>query len=232
MLLEVEGVDAYYGPSHVLHGISLHVAEQEVLGVVGRNGMGKTTLLHAIAGLHPVREGGITMRGRPLRGLAPERVWGEGVTLVPQGHRVFGSLSVGDNLRVALRERSGGWSIDEVCDRFDVLRERWDQRAGSLSGGQQQMLAIARALVGNGELVLMDEPSEGLDPQRTAVVADVVQELRRRGTAVLLVEQKVGLVLRVADRVHVIDRGAVTFAASAAELRDAPDVLPRRMGLA
>ncbi|WP_327583857.1 ABC transporter ATP-binding protein [Nonomuraea sp. NBC_00507] len=206
-LLGVRGVHTYYGSSHVLQGVSLTVREGEVLGVLGRNGMGKTTLIHTISGLLRPREGEITLGGRSIAGMPAERIARAGLCLVPQGHRVFPSLTVRENLKVAARR--GPWTIDDVADRFPVLRERWNLPAGKLSGGQQQMLTMGRALVGNGRLVLMDEPTEGLDPQTVARIGEVVDELRRRGTSAILVEQKVDFVLRRVDRALVLERGRV-----------------------
>ncbi|MDI2125952.1 ABC transporter ATP-binding protein [Yinghuangia seranimata] len=212
-MLELDAVHTYYGASHILQGVSLTVAEGEVLGVLGRNGMGKTTLVHTVAGLLRPRRGRIRFLGRDITGASAERISRAGMGLVPQGHRVFPSLSVKENLKVAVRRaRSGGRARGTVADgvpRFPVLGERWGLPAGVLSGGQQQMLALGRALVGNARLVLLDEPTEGLDPQTVARVGDVVDELRRRGTSAVLVEQKVDFALRRVDRVVVIGRGSV-----------------------
>ncbi|MEU8132707.1 ABC transporter ATP-binding protein [Streptodolium elevatio] len=209
-MLELRDVHTYYGASHVLQGVSLDVAEGEVLGVLGRNGMGKTTLVHTVAGLLRPRRGSVRFGGREIGGSSAERIARAGMALVPQGHRVFPSLTVKENLKVAVR-RSGpdGWTVDDVVDRFPVLGERYGLSAGLLSGGQQQMLALGRALVGNGRLVLLDEPTEGLDPQTVAKVGDVVDELRRRGTSAILVEQKVDFALRRVDRAVVLGRGQV-----------------------
>lgn len=209
-MLELRDVHTYYGASHVLQGVSLDVAQGEVLGVLGRNGMGKTTLVHTVAGLLRPRRGSVRFGGREIGGWSAERISRSGMALVPQGHRVFPSLTVKENLKVAVR-RGGpdGWTTDDVVDRFPVLGERWGLSAGLLSGGQQQMLALGRALVGNGRLVLLDEPTEGLDPQTVARVGDVVDELRRRGTSAVLVEQKVDFALRRVDQVVVLGRGRV-----------------------
>lgn len=210
-MLELRDVHTYYGASHVLQGVSLDVAEGEVLGVLGRNGMGKTTLVHTIAGLLRPRRGSVRFGGREIGGSSAERIARAGMALVPQGHRVFPSLTVKENLKVAVRRAAGpdGWTVDDVVDRFPVLGERYGLSAGLLSGGQQQMLALGRALVGNGRLVLLDEPTEGLDPQTVAKVGDVVDELRRRGTSAVLVEQKVDFALRRVDRAVVLGRGQV-----------------------
>ncbi len=211
-MLEVEAVDTYYGRSKVLHGASLTVGEGEVVGLLGRNGMGKTTLVHTIAGLLRPRAGRIVFGGKRISTLPAERISRLGMSLVPQGHRVFPSLTVRENLKIAERSvGEGDWTIDEVLDRFPALRERWKVDAGKLSGGQQQMLAMGRALVSNGRLVLLDEPTEGLDPQTVARMGDVIDSLRQRGTAALLVEQKVGFTLDRVDRALVLSRGQVVY---------------------
>lgn len=209
-MLEVKDVDTFYGSSHVLHGTCLSVGEGEVVGLLGRNGMGKTTLMHTIAGLLSPRRGEITFLGKPIASLPPEKVFRLGMTLVPQGHRIFPSLTVKENLRIARRKvGKADWTIDEVLDNFPALRERWSVGAGDLSGGQQQMLAMGRALVGNGRLMLLDEPTEGLDPQTVARMGAVIDEMRRRGTSGILVEQKVGFALDRVDRASVLSRGQV-----------------------
>lgn len=216
-MLEVEGLDVRYGPSRVLHGTSIDVGAGEVVGLLGRNGMGKTTLAHAIAGLLRPRGGSVRLAGEPISGLAPERIARRGVALVPQGRRVFPSLTVAETLGIAARP--GEWTVEEVCRRLPVLAERRTQAAGTLSGGQQQLLSVGRALVANPRLVLMDEPTEGLDPARTAAVGDLVADLRERGTAVLLIEQKVEVALALADRLAVLVRGEVTHHADAETAR-------------
>jgi len=216
-MLTVRDVHTFYGSSHVLQGVSLTVADGEVLGILGRNGMGKTTLVHTITGLLRPRRGVITFGGHDIVGAAPERISRAGVTLVPQGHRVFPSLTAGENLKVAVRRGRGrgkDWSVDEIVDRFPVLGERWNTMAGLLSGGQQQMLALGRALVGNGRLIVLDEPTEGLDPRTVGLVAGVIDEIRRRGTAAILVEQKVDFALRRVDRAVVLSRGMVVHEAT------------------
>ena len=233
MLLDVAGAHTFYGPSHVLHGLSLHAGEGEVVAVLGRNGMGKTTLVHTIAGLLHPRTGSVRFAGRDITGRAPEQIADLGLALVPQGHRVFGSLTVAENLAVARRKpRDGrGWTVDEVCERFPILRQRWGVRAGSLSGGQQQVLTVARALVGNGRMVLMDEPAEGLDPTTVGLVGDVIEELRARGTAVLVVEQKVDFALALADRAVILSRGTIVHETSSPEaLRRDPAAIARHLG--
>lgn len=233
MLLDAQGLTAFYGPSQVLHDTSIQVAEGECVAVLGRNGVGKTTLVHALGGLVTTRAGTVTLDGTDLSGKPPEKRLAAGMTLVPQGHRVFRSLTVAENLQVAVRPATDGpgWTIADVYERFPILEQRASQFAGNLSGGQQQMLAVGRALVGNGSLVLMDEPSEGLDPHRVALIGAIVGELKERGTAVLLVEQRVAFALKVADRVAFMVRGEVVETLDADVVRDDPSSVTRHLGL-
>ena len=234
MLLDARGLNTFYGPSQVLHDCGVEVAEGECLAVLGRNGVGKTTLVHSLSGLLPLSSGTVTLDGRDISSLPPEKRLVAGMTLVPQGHRVFRSLTVEENLTVSMRRKGGHeprWSLDDVYERFPILRDRARQSAGSLSGGQQQMLAVARAMLGNGRIVLMDEPSEGLDPHRVAMIGAIVRELKERGTSVLLVEQRVAFALKVADRVAFMSRGEVVETRPAQQVRDDPAIVTRNLGL-
>lgn len=233
MLLEARDLDTFYGPSQVLHGCGIEVDEGECVAVLGRNGVGKTTLVHSLSGLIEVRAGQVRLDGRDLTKAPPEKRLAAGMTLVPQGHRVFKSLTVSENLTVAVRRTDGdaAWTVDDVYDRFPILRERAKQSAGNLSGGQQQMLAVGRAMLGNGRVVLMDEPSEGLDPQRVALIGDIIAELKQRGTSVLLVEQRVAFALRIADRVAFMVRGEVVESLAGDVARADPELVTRHLGL-
>lgn len=232
MLLDAQGLTAFYGPSQVLHGTSIHVDAGECVALLGRNGVGKTTLVHALGGLMATRSGTVTLGGTELSGKPPEKRLAAGLTLVPQGHRVFRSLTVEENLQVAVRPAGAdGWTIADVYDRFPILEERARQSAGNLSGGQQQMLAVGRAMVGNGSIVLMDEPSEGLDPHRVALIGAIIGELKERGTAILLVEQRVAFALKVADRVAFMVRGEVVETLDAEAVRADPGSVTRHLGL-
>ena len=221
-------VDAFYGESHVLHRVSLRCGEGRLLALLGRNGAGKTTSINVAVGLLPPRRGRVIVGGAPVAGRPPEVIAALGVALVPQGRRVFRSLSVRENLAVAARKPRGRrplWSLDTVFAAFPRLRERRDQYAGTLSGGEQQMLAIARALVSNPRVLLMDEPSEGLAPQIVAEVMSTIRQLKEQGLSIVLVEQNPKLALGVADDVVILNSGRVVVDCPAAALqRDGIDV--------
>ena len=231
MALEVEGVHTYYGESHVLQGISLRVDRGEVLAILGRNGMGKTTLIRTIVGFTPPREGRVLYEGTEITRLPPFRMVALGMALVPQGRRVFPSLSVRENLDVA-RRGEGRWTLEQVYALFPRLGERAGNRANKLSGGEQQMLAIGRALMSNPDMLLMDEPTEGLAPLLVREVGRVIGELKRSGLSILLVEQNLALALSVADRVHVLSRGQIVHSGTPAELMVNDDVKMRYLGVA
>ncbi len=234
-MLEVIGLEAAYASARVLNGVSLEVQEREVLAVLGRNGMGKTTLLRAICGLRPpvTKAGSIRFRGRDLGRLATHEIVRSGISLVPQGRRVFASLSVEENLSIAARRGpAGAWDLRHVYELFPRLGERSGQRAGTLSGGEQQMLSIGRALMTNPELIVMDEPSEGLSPAMVAHVGESIRDIRTRGHAVLLAEQNVDLALSVADRVAVIgDGGVLSWTGRPDELRADDALVSQLVGL-
>ena len=229
-MLDVADLHTYYGESHVLHGVSLSVADGEVLTILGRNGMGKTTLIRSIIGFTPPREGTIRLRGDDVTGWAPYRLVERGMALVPQGRRVFPSLTVRENLDVA-RRGDGRWSIDRVHELFPRLRERASNRANKLSGGEQQMLAIGRALMSNPALLLLDEPTEGLAPLLVREVGRVIGELKREGLSILLVEQNLPLALSVADRVHILSRGHIVYGGRPDALAADEDVKSRLLGV-
>jgi branched-chain amino acid transport system ATP-binding protein len=227
-VLALEDVDAFYGDSHVLHRVSLRLGEGRLLGLLGRNGAGKSTSMSVIVGLVPPRRGDVFLHGARMTGRAPEAIAAQGVALVPQGRRIFRSLTVRENLAVAARRPRQGprlWTLDSVYATFPRLRERAQQIAGSLSGGEQQMLAIGRALMSNPRVLLMDEPSEGLAPQIVAEVMATIRALKEQGLSILLVEQNVKLVLAVADDIVVLNSGRVALEGSPSELtRDGADL--------
>src|SRR5215470_1264960 len=230
-MLAVSDVHTYYGESHVLHGVSLDVAPGEVVAILGRNGMGKTTLIRSVVGFSPPRRGRVNFKGSDITRWAPFRRVEQGMALVPQGRRVFVSLSVRENLDVA-RTGSGRWTLDAVYALFPRLAERAQNRANKLSGGEQQMLAIGRALMCNPTLLLMDEPTEGLAPLLVREVGRVIAELKRAGLSILLVEQNLPMAAAVADRVHVLNRGQIVYSGRPAELLADEDVTSRYLGVA
>ena len=230
-MLAVGDVHTYYGDSHVLHGVSLGVTPGEIVAILGRNGMGKTTLIRSVVGFTPPRRGRVRFKGEDVTAWAPFRRIERGMALVPQGRRVFPSLSVRENLEVA-RGGAGRWDLERVYGLFPRLRERAPNRADKLSGGEQQMLAIGRALMSNPGLLLMDEPTEGLAPLLVREVARVIGELRREGLSILLVEQNLPMAVSVADRVHVLNRGEIVYSGAPAELLANEDVKSRYLGVA
>ncbi|HLB04153.1 MAG TPA: ABC transporter ATP-binding protein [Gaiellaceae bacterium] len=229
-MLEVEGVHTYYGESHILHGVSLGVGRGEAVALLGRNGVGKTTLIRSIAGFTPPRDGTIRFDGHEVHRLPSYRIAKQGIGLVPQGRRIFAPLTVTENL--LLGARGGGWTAERVYEVFPRLRERGLQDGGSLSGGEQQMLALARALMTNPRLLLLDEPSEGLAPMIVREIGRVLVRLKGEGLSILLVEQNVPLALRVADRVYVMSKGQIVYHGTPAELDANEDVKRRFLGVA
>ena len=228
--LRLTELHAFYGDSHVLHGVSFALPEGHLLALLGRNGAGKSTCIGAITGMVAQRRGGIALFGEDIAALAPEAVARRGVGLVPQGRRIFATLTVRENLVVA-RRGSGQWHLDSVMDLFPRLRERQSQLAGSLSGGEQQMLAIGRALMGNPRLLLLDEPSEGLAPLIVAEVGRIIARLKREGLSIVLVEQNSDLALDLADRVVILTTGQCVFDADVATARARPEDLARQLGV-
>ena len=233
--LSLDRVQAGYGEAQVLHGVSFSCASGRLLGLLGRNGAGKSTCMGAIAGLLAPRAGTIAAFGQTISGLAPERIAAHGVALVPQGRRVFRSLSVAENLDVARRKPRGGgmlaWDAERVFETFPRLAERRHLAAGALSGGEQQMLAIGRALMGNPRLLLMDEPSEGLAPQIVAEVGRTIGRLKAEGLSIVLVEQNIRLALDIADDIVIINSGAVVFEGAANAVRIGDDIITHNLGI-
>jgi len=233
-MLRVEGVDAYYGLSHVLQGVSLTVDAGEAVALLGRNGAGKTTCMHSIIGFVPPRAGEIRLYGEPITRLAPEAVSRKGVGFVPQGRRVFPTLTVRENLIVSRRARVDArkpWTLGGVFELFPRLRERAAQAAGSLSGGEQQMLAIGRALMGNPRVLLMDEPSEGLAPLIVAEVGRTIARLKAEGQSILLVEQNTRLAFDLADDVVMLNTGRVAFSGKVEEVRGNGELVTQHLGV-
>ena len=230
--LTISALDCFYGETQVLHGLNLGLRQGEVHCLLGRNGAGKTTTLKAIMGLVPARAGSIKLGGTELTALEPHEVPKAGVAYVPQGRRLFAEMTVAENIEIGLMARGKGKAEREaVLDLFPILRERLKQRSGTLSGGEQQMLAMARALCLEPQVLLLDEPTEGLMPSMIAKIRETVAKLRQRGVSTLLVEQRVDAVLPVADRVSFIENGRVRETAEVGRLRDDPELVKRYVGV-
>ena len=233
--LSIAGIDALYGESHVLHGVSFALGAGRVLALLGRNGAGKTTCLSVIVGFLAPRNGEVRLHGQPISRLNPEAIARRGVGYVPQGRRVFPSLTVREHLLVARRARSDAarpWTMERVFELFPALAARQHQAAGSLSGGEQQMLAIGRALMGNPRVLLMDEPSEGLAPVIVAGLGRTIARLKHEGQSILLVEQNVNLAFALADDVVMLNTGRVVFAGAAGDARNDHALIGQHLGVA
>jgi len=220
-LLAVDALQTFYGKSHVLRDVSFTVPAGEITVLLGRNGAGKTTTLRSIMGLTPPRGGAVRFKDRDITGHAPHEIFHLGIGYVPEGRQIFPHLEVGENLRLAERRVDGdsSWTRERIFTYFPVLQERWRQRGRSLSGGEQQMLAIARALAGNPELLMLDEPSQGLAPRLVRELESLMIRLKAGGVTILLVEQNARMALGVCDQVLVLGKGAVVFAGPTAEFR-------------
>ena len=230
MILEVEGIDTYYGLGHILHNLSLKIDEGEVVALLGRNGAGKTTTLRSVTGLTPPKSGAIRYKGADIAGLDPHVVSRKGIALVPETRDIFSYLTVRENLSIAAR-RASRWSIESVLEKFPSLRERVHHKGRELSGGEQEMLAIARALVTGPELLLLDEPSQGLAPLVVDAVMQTIRDLKRQHVSMLLVEQNAEMALQLADRVYVVDHGTVVFEGTPAKLRADAQVTATYLGV-
>jgi branched-chain amino acid transport system ATP-binding protein len=236
-MLTVTNVHTFYGDSHVLQGVSLQVERGAVTALLGRNGVGKTTFCRSLTGLTPARSGQVVFEGRDITRLPPHRVWEAGLGIVPQGRHIFPSLTVKENLAIAERvpvgRTSSGlpWNVARAIEVFPRLGERLGNRGNELSGGEQQMLAIARALVSNPSLLVMDEPTEGLSPTMVAEVAKVIRRLKQEGMAVLLVEQNAAFALKIADHAHVMSKGVVVHSSEAAALWENEAIKAQYLGV-
>jgi branched-chain amino acid transport system ATP-binding protein len=235
-MLSLTDVHTYYGKSHILHGVSLEVGPGEVVGLLGRNGVGKSTTLKSVMGLAPPSSGRVTFEGRDITGLPPHRLARLGIAWVPEDRRIFRLLSVMENLRTGL-DRSGMDDarrvrlLDKVYAAFPVLRDRRNQAGGTLSGGEQQMLAIARAMMLEPKIILLDEPTEGLMPRMVSQIREIVDMLHGEGVAILLVEQNVALTLAVSNRVYIMEKGVVRHQAPATALRADQAVIHQYLGV-
>ncbi|GGF48426.1 ABC transporter ATP-binding protein [Azorhizobium oxalatiphilum] len=233
-MLEVADLHSYYGDAHVLHGASLEVKTGEVVALLGRNGMGKTTLIRSIMGLTPpdVREGSVRWKGQELRGVPSHEIAKRGIAIVPQGRRLFPSLTVTEHLTV-LKKASAthGWTVAKAFEFFPRLAERRNNRGNQLSGGERQMLAVARALMIDPELILMDEPSEGLAPVMVQHLEGIILQLKQAGLGILLVEQNLYSALAVADRAYILETGRVVHQALASDIAEDPSTLTKFLGV-
>jgi branched-chain amino acid transport system ATP-binding protein len=232
--LSLTNVHAFYGDSHILHGVSFSLQPGGVLALLGRNGAGKTTCISAIIGFLTPRGGEIRLFGESIEGFSPERISRLGVGLVPQGRRIFPSLSVRENLIVAQQREStteNAWNVERIYALFPRLRERHAQYAGTLSGGEQQMLAIGRALMGNPRVLLLDEPSEGLAPLIVAEVGRTIKRLKEEGQSIVLVEQNIQLALDVADQAVILNTGRCVFSGAAGEILDNEQLIAQNLGV-
>jgi branched-chain amino acid transport system ATP-binding protein len=228
MLLEVRDLNTYYEESHILQGISLSVDKREIVALLGRNGVGKSTTLKSIIGLAMPRSGSVLFKGQDLAGLPPYRIANLGVGYVPEDRRIFPRLTVRENLIIGVKSAQGaggnGWSVDRIYEYFPGLKARDRQKGAYLSGGEQQMLTIARTLMGNPEVLLLDEPTEGLAPKIVEALEQVIVDINTHGVAILLVEQNMRVVLRLAGRIYVISKGRIVFHGTGDELKDAREV--------
>jgi len=225
-MLEVEGIHTFYGLSHILFGVSLRVEPGEVVCLLGRNGAGKTTTMKSIMGITPPKQGSIRFRGEKITGIEPYLLTRKGIGYVPDDRRIFADLTVGENLEIAIRKakEGEGWDKERVYELFPALKNIESRKGGCLSGGEQKMLAIARALMGNPEFMLLDEPTEGLAPILVHVLEGRIKKLREAGLTVLLAEQNVRSTLRLSDRGYIIDNGQIRYHGSIEELRDNEEV--------
>jgi len=233
-LIEARELNTYYGASHILRGIDFHVGRGETIGLMGRNGMGKSTLLKSLMGLVKPRGGEVRIKGQAMTGASPFRVAQQGIAYVPEGRGIFGNLSVKENLIMAARAGTQGqrdWTYERVLDTFPRLKERESQAAGTMSGGEQQMLAIGRALMAQPKVLLLDEPSMGLAPILVEQIFDIITEINSRGTAVLLVEQNAMMALGIAKRGYILQIGEVTLEDSCAKLAKNPKVREAYLGV-
>lgn len=231
-MLRLEDVHAHYGKSHILQGVNINVNDGEAVALLGRNGVGKTTTLRSIMGLTPPSKGAITFGEARLDRTPAHRVPRLGLGYVPQGRRIFPKLSTYDNLCLGLERKPADGELDHIFERFPVLRERMSQPGGTLSGGEQQMLAIARCLVMKPKLVLLDEPTEGIMPKLVADIRNEVAAINQTGVSILLVEQNIRTALAVCTRIYIMEKGVICYEGTSRELKHNPDIVHRFLGVA
>ena len=231
MLLEVKDLNTYYGESHVLQDMSLSIAQGEIVALLGRNGMGKSTTLKSIMGLVKPKSGSVIYKGKDLSGFSPFKVAREGIGYVPEERRIFPNLSMLDNLRIGIKHGEAGkksgqnkWTIERIFKHFPFMQARTHQKGALLSGGEQQMLAIGRTLMGNPELLLVDEHTEGLDPLTVKEVRDILEEINKAGVSILLVEQNLKMAMSLADRIYLLGKAHLGFSGTIEDLEARPDI--------
>ena len=233
-ILRVDDIDVFYGASQILFGVSFGVEKGQSLALLGRNGAGKSTTMKAIIGIAPARRGRVSVRGTPVQKFTPDRIAREGVGFVPEDRQIFPEHSVEDNLRIAIKPGIGGrvdWTLEKIYDVFPILASMRGRMGGRLSGGEQQMLTIARTLMGNPDVVLLDEPSEGLAPIIVEKIGELIQRLRDMGTTLIVAEQNMHFCLDIASHVAVIDKGHIVYRGSIDELRANDDVKKRYLAV-
>ena len=233
-MLELCAIDTYYGNRHILHGVSMEVKAGAVVALLGRNGMGKTTTMRTIIGFTPPRSGSIRFNGKEIAGMPPEKIARAGIGLVPQGRMIFPSLTVAENLIIAARGATAddAWTLDKTYGQFPILKKRAKYRSNLLSGGEQQMLVIARALMTNPELILMDEPSEGLAPIIVTEIGKIIRRLKQSNYSILWVEQNISQALELADYIYIMSKGAIVHESVSGALRDNDVIKNKYLGIA
>lgn len=232
MLLKVDQIDTYYGISHTLFSVSLEIDTGEIVCILGRNGVGKTTLLRSIMGLTPPRSGAVLFKGRDIRGKQPFQIARMGIGFVPENRVIFPALTVKENLEMGLKkEKKGAWTFGRVYEMFPILGKRQDQMGGTLSGGEQQMLTIARTLMGNPDLLLLDEPSEGLSPLIVKELEVHVRRLKTEEMPILLSEQNSAFTLKLSDRAYILEKGQVRWEGGITSLKEKPEILRTYLGV-
>ena len=232
MLLKVDQIDTYYGISHTLFGVSIEIDKGEVVCILGRNGVGKTTLLKSIVGLTAPRSGAVLFKGRDIRGKQPFQIARMGIGFVPEDRVIFPALTVKENLEMGQRkERKGAWTFERIFEMFPILGDRQGQMGGTLSGGEQQMLTIARTLMGNPDLLLLDEPSEGLSPVVVKELELQIRRLKEEGIPILLSEQNSAFTLKLSDRAYILEKGVIRWDGAISNLKEKPEILKTYLGV-
>ena len=230
-MLKIDNIHTYYGDSYILQGVIMDVRPNAIIAILGRNGMGKTTLMRSVMGFNHPRQGKIFYNEIDVTNMTPYHISRLGISLVPQGRQIFQSLSVEENLKVAFSKRDEGWTIKQIYNLFQPLEKRRRQMGGSLSGGEQQMLAISRSLMTNPSLLLMDEPTEGLAPIFVQTLGEVTRHLNSKGISILMVEQKLGFAIKYADHIHIMGKGKIVFSSSPEELKSNQEIRDRYLGV-